>query len=320
LQAEAIPTVVFEIGLNHLGKADSAKRMIDTLAANGATHITLQVIDDPQRHTRNPDRIAMLNQYYLSIEDNIAILRHAIKTGLKAGAAILNISDIGPSLDAGVSFFKVLSTDFAFEPLLAALALTGVPTYLSVGISTASDIARSLSVMRTASEGSNERLLYTVLGAPGRAEKLNLRRIATLSRTFNVPVAYGQHSDRLEALAIAIAFGAESVFVYVAQTHSPEPPDGPHAVLCSEAAAILRNIREAASMLGTPDLETSTDNPLRHTHRRSIVAAKPIRSGIVISEEDLAFKHPGTGLPSSQWMQVIGRTANRDYAVDEDLF
>jgi sialic acid synthase SpsE len=156
---------------------------------------------------------------------------------------------------------------------------------------------------------------------PTSPKLLNLLNIQTLASTFKVPVAYGQHSDNREALLIALAVGAESVFVYVAEEYQPALPDGPNAILCDEIHAILQRCKEVEIMLGSRDRNISPEeSSVRRVVRRSIVAAQPIKKGTRINEVLLAYKRPGSGFPPPQSQSLVGKIADRDYATDEDLF
>ncbi len=314
------PVAVFEIGLNHLGDFSRAERLVETLAAQRATHATLQIIEDPRRHIRDAARAERLGRCALRPEQNIAVLQRAAALGMTPGAVIVDPGDIHRVLDAGARFFKVLSTDITFELLLRKLARARCPVYLSTGASTEQEIARAVGWMRDSSAGADVRLIHTVLCPPTPADQLNLLNIPALSTALGLSVAYGQHSDDPDALVAALAAGAESVFVYVMEAPDPALPDGPHAIRCSDAGALLKRLARVRAMRGTPHrMLPAEEQALRGSNRRSIVAARLLPKGKMIGEEDLAFKQPATGLPPSEFSRLLGRTADRDYAPDEDV-
>ena len=51
--------------------------------------------------------------------------------------------------------------------------------------------------------------------------------------------------------------------------------------------------------------------------RKSIVAAKKIKKGETLTEDNLAVKRPGTGISPMEWGACIGKSATREYQVDE---
>ena len=86
----------------------------------------------------------------------------------------------------------------------------------------------------------------------------------------------------------------------------------------TEFGTLVRLIRNVEVALGdgvkrrTPVEEANVE-----VARKSIVAARPIRAGEVLTEASLDVKRPGGGLSPMAWDEVIGRTATRDYSVDE---
>src|SRR5205809_271130 len=107
--------------------------MLDVLAGEGAARVTVQVVAEPQKMTRVPDAIQFLKKNGLTFDQNLSAIRHGVALGLKMGAAIIEPEHVSPLIDAGASFFKILSADITYEALLLAAATTGLPVYVSTG-------------------------------------------------------------------------------------------------------------------------------------------------------------------------------------------
>lgn len=312
---------VFEIGLNHLGDLDRARRMLDVLAAQGAGRVTIQAIVEPARLTRISEAVLFLRNNGLTLEQNLSAIRHGAARGLRMGAAVAEPEHIAPLRGAGAGFFKILSADITYQPLLLAAAASGLPVYVSTGASEPHEIARAVGDMRAAHPAADVRLIHTVLVVPAPAPLLNLRSIPAMAAAFQCPVAYGQHSAERQAILTAAAAGAESVFVYVAEERIDGLPDGPHAILCREAGELLQELRSVEAMLGCavrPELSPE-EQAVRPKVRRSIVAARAIAAGTRLRQEDVACKRPGTGLSPLELSRVMGTVAGRGYQPDEDL-
>lgn len=313
------PEAIFELGLNHMGDVGRAIRMVDVLLAQGATHITIQAAIDLSTITRDPASKAMESNC-LSLEDVVAVVEHGRDVGAVMGVAILDPDHVKAFIQAGAGFFKVLSSDLTYTQLHSAVARTGLPCYLSTGLATFEDIARAVELIRSEESKADIRLIHTVLQIPTPAPMLNLNNIPALIEEFNVPVAYGQHSDIQDALLAATAVGAETVFVYVAEELSPALPDGPHAMLCSDVKALLEKLNRTRTMMGTKERNVSQEDVKRSISiRRSIVAATPITKGEVITIEKIAFKRPGTGYAPWDVSQALDSRAAEDYLPDEDI-
>lgn len=267
-----VPKVIFELGVNHLGDVNKAHRMVDLLVAGGAQYVSLQAIFNQTRFQANSVLARQLEKYCLNYEDTISVIRHAVNVGLEVGVVAVDPGDVSRlSQAAGIGFFKVLSADITFGPLLREIALTSLPIYLSTAASTLDDIQRAIHCIRLLSPHADVRLIHTVLHQPTPPHMLNLLNIPALAELLEVPVAYGQHSDDPQAVYSAIALGAEAVFLYVAETREPELPDGPHAVLCSQVPDLLDQVGRVHAMLGSRD---------RVVTREEIEAQQELRSPV----------------------------------------
>lgn len=320
MQETIAPTIIWEIGMNHLGDPARAHRLVDTIVAQGGTHATIQVITDPPSYIRDAQRAANLQRFCLRIDQCHDIIRHGVERGLRMGVVPVTLHHIPGLLAAGATFFKTLSTDITFEPLLVALAKTGCPVYVSTGAATVTEIVRAVYGMRTVAAPVDVRLIHTVLSVPTPPHAVNLQNIPMLRQACQIPVAYGQHSDDLTALDVAVAIGADALFVYVAEERVDDLPDGPHAVLCSDVHAVLERVRHTATLLGNPKrVLTPHEERLRHTHRRSIVAARTIAADTTMSDGDIAYMQPATGYSPWDRPRIIGRMSRACISPREDI-
>ena len=315
-----IPPIVFEVGLNHLGDALRARRMIDALAKSGATHMTLQVVTDPVGITRDPSAITFLREAALPIDDVHALLAYASDNGLVAGATVLDPDDVPGLVEAGARIFKILSSDLTYVPLILAAARTGYPTYLSTAAAKLDEIEEVLAIVREEIPLADLRIIHTVLEIPTPIAHINLRNITMLREPFGIPVAYGQHSDVREALLVAAVLGADALFVYVAEERTESLPDGPHAVLCPEVAALLESVRRAVRTLGSAQrVDDPEAESLRRRIRRSAVAIRPLVAGHVVTRADIVFRRPGTGVEPYHVDRILGRTLPHAVAAGDNL-
>jgi N,N'-diacetyllegionaminate synthase len=313
-------TIIFELGLNHMGDEGRARRMVDELKSQGASHITIQVVTEVSRFTRNTDTMANLQRHCLSLEQNLRVIRYAVEMGLNVGATVTDPLMVEPLRSTGVVFFKILSGDLTYEPLIRAASATGLPVYLSTGAASLEEIARALDLARSRETVVDLRLIHTVLVVPTPASLLNLRNIPELSRVFGIPVAYGQHSDISLALELAVAAGARGVFVYVAEKKQPELPDGPHAVECFQAGALLERLRLAEQMMGIAERVLSErEASVRVAVRRSIVSARSIEKDRILVEEDIAYKRPRSGLDPWDLPLILGKKTEHELSEGQDI-
>jgi len=84
-----------------------------------------------------------------------------------------------------------------------------------------------------------------------------------------------------------------------------------------ECLAVIRNIEKALGHgMKKP---TSSELKNRDIVRKSIVAVKNIKKGDILSTDNIGVKRPGTGINPMQWDEVLNKTADRDFKIDDQI-
>jgi len=208
--------IVAEIGINHSGDLETARRLIDAAVHAGVDAVKLQkrtpeLCVPPDQQTQMRDTPW---GYITYLE-----YRHHVEFGREAYAAIdvhcrekevdwfVSVWD-EPSVDFMETFdppcYKIPSASLTDESLLRRLRQTGRPLILSTGMSTMEQIERAVALL----DRSHLLLTHTTSSYPCEPEELNLRAIETLRRKFEVPVGYSGHEVGLIPSAVAVALGA----------------------------------------------------------------------------------------------------------------
>jgi len=119
---------------------------------------------------------------------------------------------------------------------------------------------------------------------------------------------------------VAVSLGACAVEKHFTLSRNQVGPDHPFALEPAELAAMVVAIRETEEALGSSVKRvTEAEADLFRLGRRSIVAARDVPAGGVLTRDDLAVKRPGFGIPVDALDQVVGRHAARDLAGDQVL-
>ena len=116
----------------------------------------------------------------------------------------------------------------------------------------------------------------------------------------------------------AVALGATVIEKHFTLDRSLPGPDQKASLEPDELAAMVREIREIEQALGSPEKTVAeTERPNIEVARKSIVAARHIAKGEVLTEENLTVKRPGSGINPMLWDEVIGRPSPSDFEPDE---
>ncbi|PRB09951.1 N-acetylneuraminate synthase family protein [Microbacterium sp. MYb62] len=212
--------VIAEIGLNHNGDVDIAKRLIDVAARAGADAVKFQKrtpeISTPE-HMRDVPRetpwgLMSYLDYRRRVEfgrdEYVEIGDHATMQGLDWFASPWDVPSVEFLEDLNVVAHKVASASLTDTELLVRLRETGKPVILSTGMSTIEQIDRALDTLGT----DRVVLMHATSTYPLEPEEANLRVIATLRDRYpGVPVGYSGHERGLQISLAAVAIGAVAV-------------------------------------------------------------------------------------------------------------
>ena len=162
--------------------------------------------------------------------------------------------------------------------------------------------------------------MHCAVNYPPRFEDLNLRAITTLRSAFQIPIGWSDHTMGHTADVVAVALGACAIEKHFTLSRGQAGPDHPFALEPHELKAMVHAIREAEAALGSSVKRvTDAEAELFRLGRRSIVAARDLRAGDVITREDIAVKRPGFGVPVDALDQVVGRHVAHDVVHDQVL-
>ena len=211
--------VIGEIGLNHNGDVEIAKRLIDVAAVAGVQAVKFQKrtpeISTPEHMKQVPRETPWGTMTYLEYRYRVEFDRdqyaeigaYADSRGLDWYASPWDEPAVDFLEDLDVVAHKVASASVTDLGLLRRLRDTGKPIILSTGMSTIEQIDRAVEVLGT------DRLvmLHATSTYPLPAEEANLLMIPTLKERYGVPIGYSGHEPGLQISLAAVAMGAVAV-------------------------------------------------------------------------------------------------------------
>jgi N,N'-diacetyllegionaminate synthase len=327
------PYVIAEIGANHNGDMALCRRLIDTAAEVGADAVKFQSwtkdsLISRAEYARNtpyvknggaPSLEEAVERYQLTPERHREIAAYCRERGVVCFSSCFSRREVDllESLDAPAH--KIASMDVNHLPLLEHVARTGKPVLLSTGMATLGEVERALSVLRMHGSGPVV-LLHCVSIYPCKPEAVNLRLLATWRQAFDVPVGYSDHTMGVAVPLAAVALGASVLEKHFTLDHGLEGWD--HAISAdpAELRALVAGSREVRASLGS-GVRTVSEAELekRKVFRRRMVATRALRRGERLTDADVEFKRPGTGIQPDELPYVRGRALARDVQAEEEL-
>ncbi|WP_394552868.1 N-acetylneuraminate synthase family protein [Agromyces sp. MMS24-JH15] len=215
--------VIAEIGLNHNGDVELAKRLIDVAAAAGCQAVKFQKrtpeLATPEHMKDVPRETPWGTMSYLDYrrrvefgrDEYLEVARHADLAGLDWFASPWDEPSVAFLEEVGAVAHKVASASVTDLPLLRALAETGKPVILSTGMSTLAEIDDAVAALGGVDTGRLV-ILHATSSYPMPPEEANLRTIRTLADRYpGVPIGYSGHEKGLQISLAAVALGAVAV-------------------------------------------------------------------------------------------------------------
>ncbi|ANG85567.1 N-acetylneuraminate synthase family protein [Microbacterium aurantiacum] len=251
--------VIAEIGLNHNGDVDLAKRLIDVAADAGADAVKFQKrtpeIATPEHMRDVPRETPWGTMTYLDYRRRVEFDRaqyieisdHALLRGLEWFASPWDVPSVAFLEELGVAAHKVASASLTDHAVLRALADTGKPVILSTGMSTMAEIDAAVSVLGT----DRLVLMHATSTYPMEPEEANLRMIPALRERFpGVPVGYSGHERGLQISLAAVALGAVAVERHITLDRTMWGSDHAASLEPTGLTHLVRDIRVIESALG----------------------------------------------------------------------
>lgn len=317
--------IVAEAGVNHGGSVDAACQLVEAAADAGADAVKFQAFVADHLATPWAPRAAyqqhaagahtqrdMLRQ----LEFSAAAHHQAASVAGRLGLLFLStpFDEVCADMleEIGVPAFKVSSGDLTNLGLLRHVARKGKPLIVSTGMATLGEVDDAVSAIAGAG-GDEIVLMHCTSTYPAEPLDVNLRAITTLSRVFERPCGYSDHTRGHDVTVAAVALGACIIEKHLTLDRAAPGPDHASSLDPVEFAAMVRAIRTVEAALGDGrKVPASTEREVARVVRRSLVAAHGIPEGGVLDEKAVTLSRPGTGLPPRAREAVVGRRARVD--------
>jgi len=325
--------LVAEIGINHNGDMDLAEEMIRAAAKAGADAVKFQnyrTEDFLSDHTLTytyksrgaeitESQFKIFKRCELSEGDLARLKRCCDEVSVLFFSTPTSAEGVDSLKALGVSWLKNGSDYLGHLPLIRHMARSGIPTILSTGMATEEEVAMAVQTFREA--GGHELVLLACTSSyPTPLDCVNLRRITTLAAKFGCLSGFSDHTAGWEAAVAAAGLGACMVEKHFTTDRNLPGPDQWFSSTPEEFSELVVRIRRTETMLGHGEIApTRSELDAREQFRLSCVAKNDLPAGHVLSEQDITFRRPATGLAPCDIHLLIGRALVADVSGGESL-
>jgi N,N'-diacetyllegionaminate synthase len=318
--------IAAEVGINHNGDMTLAHRCIDSAADAGADAVKFQnyrtedfLSDESLKYEYtsqgkevSESQFAMFKRCELANESLSELQAHCEQRGVVFFSTPTSLNGLEELLRLGVPLLKNGSDYLGHLPLIRAMARSGIPSVLSTGMGTRTDIEDAVTAFREAG-GKQLVLLHCTSSYPTPVQDVHLRKIPALATNFDCAVGLSDHSEGNLAVTGAVALGASFIEKHFTLDKNLPGPDHRFSANPEEFDSLVRAIRQMEKCLGSADLgPAASEESGRRDFRLSCVAARELRAGHRLSEDDIAFRRPGSGFLPKDADRFLEAVLSRD--------
>lgn len=317
--------IIAEAGINHNGDFDIALRLIDEAKRSGADCVKFQTFTyeaSESKHSTMPGYFdgrmgfATKKEWYDSIffdEGQFRkIKKHCEDLDIAFLSTACDVDGLKVLVDIGAESVKIASADIDNDFLLKAVGKTSLPVILSTGMADLEMIDHGIDVLR---RNGADRIALTQCTSqyPAPYSEVNLKAMKTLNKKFQLPVGLSDHTPGVEVAVAATALGAKIVEKHFTLDRNLSGVDHAASIEPKELELLVMAVRHVEQALGNGKkevMDSERDNAA--SMKRSLMAARPIKAGTILSDEDITAKRPGIGMSPSKHDSVLGKRIKVD--------
>ena len=321
------PYIVAEVNTSHNGNIETAKEMVRQAGEAGCSCVKFQSFSPESLYSKtyydeNPIAKRIVGKFAFSEDQLLEVASYSRDSGIAFSSTPYSQKEVDFLLEkCDVPYIKVASMDCNNYPFLDYIAHTGAPIVLATGMSDMDEVRRAVATIEEA--GNNTIcLLHCISIYPPDNATIRLNNIVGLRKEFpDYPIGFSDHSIGTEMAAAAVALGAAMIEKHFTLDKSKIGMDNQMATEPEEMARLVKNCRNVQVALGTSERIVLEDElEQREKMRRSIIAARDLKTGTQLKEEDMDAKRPGTGIPPENIKDLVGKTLTGDVEKDTLIF
>lgn len=332
LDEESPAFVIAEIGINHNGSLELAKKLIDAAADAGADCAKFQMrdlsalyankgnADDFSENLGSQYTLDLLARSQLTVEEMYKAFDHCRGREIVPLCTPWDLPSVEALSSYGVQAYKVASADLTYHDLIKAVAETGMPLICSTGMSYEWEIEEAVRLLQ--GFGAQYVLLNCNSTYPAPFKDVHLRYMERLAQIGDCLVGYSGHERGYAVPIAAVARGAKVIEKHITLDRTMEGNDHKVSLLPDEFQAMIEGIRAVEEALGTGAARqvSQGERMNRTTLAKSLIINCDLEAGEVISDDMISVKSPGRGLQPNRRHELAGKLAQRKFNIGDYFF
>ena len=322
------PLLIAEIGGNHEGDFQYAKKLTDLAIRSGADYVKFQLYRGSTfvSAVESPERIAHFEKFQLSKNQHIELAETCLEAGVGYLSSVWDLEMLD-WVDQFLDIYKIGSGDLTAYPIIAEFANRGKPIILSTGLSTLDEVISTVKFLQAINPIYEKKEMLALLQCtsmyPIDQKDANLRVMDTLRVATGLAAGYSDHTVGSMALEVAAIRGADVLeFHFTDERHNKTFRDHAVSLTCAEVQVLCQYLEKVEGLMVSPekrplDCETTTGHVT--SFRRAVYSNRAVMKGEKLRHEDLVVLRPNHGVDARLFDGVSKKRATRDLMPFEAL-
>ena len=318
--------IIAEAGVNHGGDLQTALQMIDCAAEAGADAVKFQTFKaeslvspsapkaEYQKETTNntESQFEMLKKLELPESAYPELIQRAEEKNIMFLSTPFDEDSADFLEKLGMAIYKIPSGELTNLPLLEHIAAKMKPMIVSTGMANIEEIETALKCIYNTGNTSVI-LLQCTSNYPVAFEDVNLLAMQFLKDKFKVKTGFSDHTLGTEVAVAAVALGATVIEKHFTLDKTLLGPDHRMSLNPVELDSMIKQIRNVEKALGQYEKNiTKSETDTASVARKSIFYKQNLKSGAILTKDNVEMKRPGTGISPMELEQFIGKTLIND--------
>jgi N-acetylneuraminate synthase len=306
--------VIAEIGINHDGDLEKARRLILSAHESGCHGIKFQYRNLLNAYASDANEIgdeiilAEIKRAYLNAGEILTLRDYAHTLGLLAGISFFTTEDLRDftNLNNSFDFFKIPSAELLNHELIIKLLETGKQVYISVGMHAEKDIE---IIFESIQGFANWIPMHCVSNYPLADHNIRLGYITYLGEKWGRPTGYSSHDSNWENVILALGLGATVIERHITEDINSDGLDHSSSSTHEEFIRICEYVKnfEVLTEGNAPRIANQGELLNKQNLGRSFYANDNLNAGSIFQKKDFSYRSPQTGLNYSEASIFEGR-------------
>ena len=318
------PFIIAEMSGNHNGSIENAYKLIDAAFDSGANAVKLQTytaeqltidakgglfdINDNKSLWNGENLFKLYKKAYTPLEWHEKLFKYAENKGIIIFSSVFDESGVDFLEKLNVKAYKIASFENNHYPLLKKVAKTGKPVIMSTGLSTISQLEKSIKILKD-NGCKNLILLKCTSTYPASPKNSNLKTIPVMAKLFDCQVGLSDHTLGIGVPIASITFGATVIEKHFTLERKNGGVDSEFSLEPNELKMLVVESKRAHKSMGKVFIGITEEEKSSLRFKRSIYVVKDIKKNEKFDKNNIRIIRPGDGLDTGYYDKILNKKA-----------